>query len=285
MINRITQKQNVMMFFLLFISSLHIFSVQAFFAENFFEQKNAQGMDKVAEEKSITPVKFKARTDHSFLLSADYHYIGKEIDKDKSSGVIVLHDCHSDRSQYSELASTIAAQGLHVLSLDARGYGGSVSKSFSELAIKRNAKDIVSYQNDIALITSYWADDLLAAYQFLRSKVEKSKGIAVVASGCSTNYAVSLAETIHINAMVFITPEMSYAEKERYKNLTDIPTYFISSAHHLATYSTAQELFAWNGAAYSKIQTFKGNRRERQLLNAELNLVNDVAQWLKFNLR
>ena len=280
MMKRINPKRTIITLFLLIHTSLITFTVHAFYA-----QKSETSSDKAMKVKPSAKVAFKAREDHDFLLSADYYYVGKGINKDKSPGVIVLHDCRSERGRYSELAKTIAAQGIHVLSLDFRGYGESVATGYSQLEIKKNAKDIVSYQNDIALITSYWADDLFAAYQLLRTKVDKNQGIAVVASGCSASYAVSLAEKAHIKAMVFLTPEMSYADKERYKNLIDTPNYFISSAHHLASYRTAQELFSWNGSSYSKIQVFKGGRRDRQLIKARLNLVSDIAQWLKFNLR
>ncbi len=284
MIKRISQKQKIIMLFLLFITSLSVFSAQSLARNTFFVKHNEPETATVAE-KNTAKVMFAARSDHDFLLSADYYYTGKNINADKFPGVIVLHDCRSDRSKYSELAQTIAAQGMHVLSLDFRGYGDSIATGFSQLEIKKQSKDIASYQNEIALITSYWADDLLAAYQFLQTKVDKKQGIAVVASGCAANYAVLLAEKVHLKAMVFITPEMSYADKERYKNLIDMPNYFVSSAHHLDSYNTAQELFAWNGASYSKIQVFKGNRRDRQLITARLNLVGDIAQWLKFNLR
>lgn len=280
MIKESTKQQKITMIHLLLFMSFNVFSAQAFSA-----QEKAQAADKKSTAKVSAEVNFKARADHDFLLSADYYYLGKKIDVRKSPGVIILHDCTSDRNQYSELAKTIAAQGIHVLSLDFRGYGGSVAKEFSQLEIKKHSKDIVSYQNEIALITSYWADDLWSAYQFLRKKVDKSKGIAVVASGCAASYAVTLAERIQLSAMVLLTPEMSYRDKERYKNLIDTPNYFISSAHHLASYSTAQELFAWNGASRSKLQVFKGNRRDRKLISANLNLLNDIAQWLKFNLR
>jgi len=273
MINRINLQQKLTLLCVFFITSLSALAAQE------------QQVDKKSKVKPSAQVHFKARSDHDFSLSADYYYLGKKIDQNKSPGVIILHDCRSERSRYSELAKNIAAQGMHVLSLDFRGYGGSVATGFSELEIKKQAKDIVSYQNEIALITSYWAEDVASAHQFLRTKVDKSKGIAVVASGCAASYAVSLAEITHLKALVLLTPEMSYSDKERYKNLIDIPSYFISSARLLASYNTAQELFYWNGASYSKMQVFKGDRRDRQLISAKLNLVSDIAQWLKFNLR
>jgi len=237
----------------------------------------------------VSTARIQANKDHDFLLVGDYLTTKKvvneqtkaQVKRQSTGGVIVLHDCQSNRSRYNSLSETIALQSLHTLSLDLRGYGESVAQGFSELEIKKNAKDIVTYQNDVALLTTYWADDLLAGYKYLRNKMDKNKGIAVVASGCSSAYAVSLAEKIHISALVLITPEMTYGDKERYKNLIDIPTYFIGSTHHQASYSTTKELFDWNGAKRTKMQTFKGDKTNRYLINANEYLVSDIALWLK----
>ena len=225
------------------------------------------------------PVKFKARDDNAFLLTADY-YTGDK----RSGGVIVLHDCKSDRSRYSEMADSLFQQGLHTLALDLRGYGGSVSAEFSRDIIKQNATDIISYQSEMALLTTYWQDDLIAAYQFLRSKIDSKQGIAIVTSGCSAAYGVALAEQILLKSIVMITPQMTYADKERYKNLIDIPSYFITSSHHADSYNAAQELFSWNGSKKSKMQIFKGERYDYHLIAREKALINDISHWVKIHL-
>ena len=223
----------------------------------------------------VQTVKIKARSDHEFLLAADY-YLGAE----NNGGVIVLHDCKNDRRRYKKVASRLAEQGLHTLLVDFRGYGESVAEGFSREQIKKNAKNIVSYQSDMALLTTYWQDDLLAVYQFLRSKLAANKGISIVSSGCSNAYAVALAEKTFLNSMVFITPKMTYSDKERYKNLIDIPSYFVVSTHHQDSYQTAQELFAWSGDKQSKMQILKGDSFAYQLINRKNHLIEDVGHWI-----
>jgi dienelactone hydrolase len=251
---------------------------------------NAQSEQAVKESPKVDPalqyqVKFKARVDHDFLLAADYRFFPNKASAKNMPGVIVLHDCRSDRKTYKSLSTSIAQQGLHTLSLDFRGYGASVAEGYSELAVKKHATDIISYQTEVAVLKSYWSEDLLAAYKFLRNKVDNSKGISIVASGCAGSYAVALSEQVHLNSMVLLTPDMTYADKERYKNLIDIPSYFISSAQHAMSYATAQELFTWNGATHSKLQVYKGDKLNYQIIRAHKYLVNDIALWLKFTLR
>ena len=230
---------------------------------------------KVSSNRHAQQVKFKARTDDDFMLTADY-YAGTT----RAGGVIVLHDCKSDRSRYNAMANALFQRGLHTLTLDLRGYGASISPEFSRDIIKQNATDLVSYQSEMALLTTYWQDDLVAAYQFLRSKVDKNQGIAIVTSGCSAAYGAALAEKILLNSIVMITPQMTFADKERYKKLIDIPSYFITSAHHMESNQVAQELFAWNGSKESKIQTFKGSRYGYYLIAREKSLIDDISQWI-----
>ena len=230
-------------------------------------------------ENSPELVQIQARANDDFLLFADY-YSGDK----RSGGVIVLHDCHSDRSSYSTLAKNLAQQGLHTLLVDLRGYGDSISRAYSLVEIKKKAIDIVSYQGEMASVTANWPDDLLSTFQFLTKKIDKSKGIAVIASGCSGAYAVSLAEKIQLNSIVMITPKMTYSDKERYKNLMDMPSYFITSSNHQDSYETTQELFSWSGDKGSKLQVFKGTTHDYQLISRKKHLINDITLWVKSNL-
>lgn len=230
-------------------------------------------------------VSFKPKPKNQFYLTADYRHFPEKADAKHMGGVIVLHDCKASRKKYKSLTVSLAEQGLHTLTLDFRGYGTSVAPGFSHKEIKKHSNNIVAYQNEMAVLSSYWADDLLAAFNFLRTKVDKSKRISVVASGCSGAYAITLAEKVQLRSLVLLTPEMTFGDRERYKNLIDIPTYFISSAQHAVTYSAIQELFDWNGSERSKMQVLKGDRLDAQLLRSNKYLVNDIALWLKQTLR
>lgn len=268
------------------ISSIVSFSVngQSSMKSNSVTSLSESNQKKKAAEFNYQ-VTIKARKDHEFMLSADYRFLPEKASDQNMPGVIVLHDCDSQREYYKSLSESIANQGIHTLSLDLRGYGKSIAPGYSENQVKKTAKSIGEYQSGVAGLKSYWSEDLFAAYDYLRKKVGINKGISVVASGCSGAYAVSLAEMISLKSLVLLTPEMSYADKERYKNLIDIPTYFISSAQQAMSYATTQELFAWTGDKKSKMQVYKGDKLNYNIINSNKYLVNDIALWLKFTLR
>jgi alpha/beta superfamily hydrolase len=223
-------------------------------------------------------------TDGTLKLVGDY-YQGKKIKNKFSGGVLLLHDCNANRSVYKHLASVLSAAGLHVLSLDFRGYGGSQNEAFSQVKIRRAAKNIQAYQAAIAGLNAYWEKDTLAAFNWLRNKVNNRKQIAVVSVGCSASYAVAIAEKMHVNSLVMVTPTMTYSAKERYKNLADSPTYFISAIHQVESYKIAHELFLWSGSRRSKMQTFKDNSIGHILMRHQKGLDEDIARWLQQNLK
>ena len=84
------------------------------------------------DSKSLNDVKIT--TADGFFLSAKY-FPGKE----SASAVMLLHDCYHDSSVYQGLNSLLSGFGVHVLSLDLRGFGASTSQEFSHQDIKRNA--------------------------------------------------------------------------------------------------------------------------------------------------
>ena len=221
----------------------------------------------------------KISTPDDFQLVANY-YAGEN----NRAGVLLLHGCEETSIRYANLAKKITNKGIHTLALDLRGFGESRSEVFSHDNIKKKAKDIISYQNDVAALTSYWELDILTAFNYLRTKVNKQQGISVVAVGCSSVYAIALAEKMRLSSMVFITPKMTYSGKERYKNLIDIPSYFISSSRHIETFQTAKELFEWNGSDQSTFQIFKNDGYDYNLLRRNAYLLDDISAWLKTTL-
>ncbi len=229
-----------------------------------------------------TPVdisKISITTLDKFQLNGHY-YAGEQ----HSGGVLLLHGCNSDQKAYQDLITLLKKNNLHILSYDFRGYGESQSKRFSKEQLRKAADSILAYQTAMASLTSYWQSDALTAFEWLRKKVAKNKQIAIVSVGCASRYAVAIAEAMHVDSLIMVTPVMDHSDKEHYKNLADKPTYFISTMHQLESYKTAKELFEWNGSLRSKMQIFKGSYVDHALIKKQKGLIYDMARWLTNNL-
>ena len=234
---------------------------------------NQQNNTPIIAIKSPESIKFAV--DDNFSLPGAF-YLGDAL----GAGVLLLHDCSHSSKSYSVLGELLAEQGINALAIDFRGYGSSTSELFSNKALKLKVKNIVSYQAEVAMLTSYWEKDVLYAYNYLRSKIGNEQPISIVASGCAVNEAVQLADKMRVNSFVILSPIMDYMEKEHYKNLMDIPAYFVSSAHHADSFLTAQELFSWNGDSRSTTQVFKGVNQGHNLLRRNKFLAQNLATWL-----
>ncbi|XQW85280.1 alpha/beta hydrolase [Thalassotalea piscium] len=233
------------------------------------------------EESTKEPdhlVKFKTQDE---LLLAGYYFSGAK----EGSGVLLLHDCAHDGASYEPLAKALSALGMHALSLDLRGYGYSASVIYSHDIIKKTSKNLTMYQSEMERITSFWESDLVAAYTYLQNKIGKGQPISVISTGCTAPQAVYLAEKRRVSSFVMITPTFTYMDKEKYKNLIDIPVYFLSSVHHANSYQIAKELFEWNGDPHSTIQTLKGNRFGHNLFYNNSYLINNISTWLNESLK
>jgi predicted alpha/beta hydrolase len=235
---------------------------------------NQQKVSSLIEK--ITPESIKFVVDDDFSLSGDF-YLGDAL----GAGVLLLHDCSHSSKSYSVLGELLADQGVNALAIDFRGYGASTSDVFSNNSLKLKVKNIVNYQAEVAMLTSYWEKDVLYAYNYLRSRIGKEQPISVVASGCAVKEAVLLAEKMRVNSFVILSPIMDHMEKEHYKNLIDIPAYFVSSADDADSFLTAQELFLWNGDSGSTTQVFKGVNQGHNLLRRNKFLTKNLASWLR----
>jgi len=226
-------------------------------------------------KEALTQVSFK--TDDEFMLGG--HYFPGETNQ---AGVLMLHDCYRDGTEYKGLAQSISKAGVHALTLDLRGFGRSTTEQFSHLQIKKNAKDIVTYQSGLVSLTAYWQQDVLTAFKYLKKQMGDKGHIAVVAAGCSAPYAVQLAEKMRLGAMVLVSPKLEYMDKEKYKNLIDFPAYFMAAAFDVETYQTSTELYQWNGDPRSTMQVFKGEHSGFGLLRRQSFLTDNIAQWLQY---
>jgi dienelactone hydrolase len=99
-------------------------------------------------------------------------------------GVILLHQCNRQRKVWDGLASSLAASGIHVLTLDFRGFGESGGTPLEKLtpAQAAEAQDKV------------WPGDVDAAFQHLASTKGVNRDlIGAGGASCGVNQSVQLA--------------------------------------------------------------------------------------------
>jgi len=99
-------------------------------------------------------------------------------------GVLLLHQCNQQRKNWDELAGRLAAAGIHVMTLDYRGYGESGGTRFLDMPGPERAQ----------MVRDKWPGDVDVAYAYLVAQPGVTRGIAGGGgASCGVNQAIQLA--------------------------------------------------------------------------------------------
>lgn len=124
-------------------------------------------------------------------LKVSYYAAGKP-----GPAVLLLHQCNRDRSSWDGLATQMAAAGIHVATLDYRGYGESGGERFLDMSPEKQNAELAK-----------WPADIEVAYQYLlgRPGVDKTR---LGAGGASCGVANAIHVAHHhpeVNTLVLLS--------------------------------------------------------------------------------
>ena len=99
-------------------------------------------------------------------------------------GVMLMHQCNQQRKNWDDLAARLAAAGIHVLSVDYRGFGESGGARFAD----------VPGPERVQMVREKWPGDMDTAFEYL----EAQKGVTHEVAGaggasCGVNQSIQLA--------------------------------------------------------------------------------------------
>ena len=180
-------------------------------------------------------------------LKASYYSPGKP-----GRGVLLLHQCNRDRSVWNDLAMQLAASGLHVLTLDYRGYGESQGERHESLPPEKRAEN-----------AKHWPGDIDVAFRYLVTQpgVDKTR-IGVGGASCGADNAVQTARRHpEVKALVLLSGTTDEAGRAFLEASGTLPVFISASDddHDLLPYMTwlasflrdeRSELIACKGAGH-----------------------------------
>jgi dienelactone hydrolase len=112
-------------------------------------------------------------------LKATYFAVGKP-----GPGVLLLHQCNQQRKNWDSLATSLAAAGINVLTLDYRGFGESGGARAGDLSTADRTK----------MVEEKWPGDVDVAFRYLMEQPGVTKGIAGGGgASCGVNQSIQLA--------------------------------------------------------------------------------------------
>ena len=111
-------------------------------------------------------------------------------------GVVLLHMCNSQRKAWAGVGEKLAAQGVHAIALDYRGYGESGGTPFNEVPQAERQR----------IVQQQWPGDIDAAFEFLVSQpgVDRTR-IGAAGGSCGVDNAIQLARRhAEVKALVLL---------------------------------------------------------------------------------
>lgn len=203
---------------------------------------------------------------------------GKFFSKGMSGpGILLLHQC--DRKPgastgYDRLAGLLADQGFHVLILDFRSYGESISEEFPAGSWER--------------ANEHMRADVEAAYKFLSSQsgvLKETMGVA--GASCGGRQAI-LAGAAHseVKTLILISSTIGGSALSAYARLRHLPVLCITSLDdpYGRTVQSMQQAHANSQNTASELLTFQGPYHGTPLFEQYEELELKIVQWFKIHL-
>ena len=221
-----------------------------------------------AAQPAMIPVSLKAPD--GVTLKASYYSPGKP-----GPGLLLLHQCNSDRSAWAGFAKSAVARGYHVMALDYRGFGESEGQKFGDL------------QSQQPVIAEKWPGDVDAAFAFLIAQpgVDKDR-IGASGASCGVNQAVALASRHpEVKTVVLLsgglTPEArAYLQKSAW-----MPVMASASADDGDSVNTMRFILGWSRNPKNKFVEFKAAGHGTEMFAVEKTLEPQMLDWFEANLR
>ena len=188
-------------------------------------------------------------------------------------GVLLLHQCDQDRRIWGQLPEKMAAKGIHVLTMDNRGYGESGGVPHDKLTPQDTQK----------VVTEKWPGDFDAAFEFL-TKQSGVKGTVMGAGGasCGVNNAIKLARRHpEVKALMLLSGPTDRNGRLFLQKSGDIPV-FVAAAEDDQYQSFPvgmQWLFTLSPSPASRFQSYATGRHGGEMFGPHPELVDMIADW------
>jgi dienelactone hydrolase len=188
-------------------------------------------------------------------------------------GVLLLHMCNTTRKSWEPVAKGLSETGVHVLTIDNRGFGESGGPRF-----EGGTPEVLNG------LREKWPGDFEAAYQFLASQpgVDKSR-IALGGGSCGVTNAVKLAESHgDVKAMVLLAGSTDVAGYNFLLQNSQMPVFTAAAADDEYD-SSAEQLMQWvsnlSQNPGSKFEGFPNGKHGTEIFGTHPELVEHIVAF------
>ena len=132
-------------------------------------------------------------------------------------GVLLLHQCNRQRAIWNGLAQQLASAGVHVLTLDLRGFGESAGDRYDRLSPAAQVKQ-----------RAMWPADIDVAFEYLVSQPGVTRDvIGVGGASCGVSNAVNTARRHpEVKSLVLLSGNSELAGRRFLRGGRHVPAFF-----------------------------------------------------------
>ena len=222
----------------------------------------------VMAQPAITPVTLKAPD--GTTLKATYYSPGKP-----GPGLMLLHQCDSDRTAWAPLAKNAAARGYHVIALDYRGYGESEGQRFQDPQVQGT------------IVEDKWPGDVDAAFTWLTAQpgVDKER-IGAAGASCGVNQSVLLASRHpEVKSVVLLSGGLTAPARTYLAKSDWLPVMASASDDDGGTVDTMRWILGWSRNPKNKFVQFKAAGHGTEMFAVEKTLEPQMLDWFEATVR
>jgi len=188
--------------------------------------------------------------------------------------MLLLHQCNMDRHAWDSLASDLAAAGVHVLTLDFRGYGESGGEKIADAAQRR------------AVMQEKWPHDVDAAYAYLLDQkgVDKSH-VAAGGASCGVTQSSNLAARHHdIKTLLTLSGTATDATRTYISQTPGLAIFGAASEGDTGAAKGIKEILDASKNPRSTIKIYAGTEHGVPMFAKNTELEPMIVAWVKAQL-
>jgi dienelactone hydrolase len=199
-------------------------------------------------------------------LKATYFAAVKE-----GPGVLLMHQCNQQRKTWDELAGKLAAAGIHVLTVDYRGFGESGGTRFLDMPGPERAQTV----------REKWPGDMDSAYAYLMSQKGVTRRIAGAGgASCGVNEAIQLARRHpEVRSLVLLSGNTDLDGRNFLRKSTKVPILLSAADDDQGAVELMEWLYALSPNPSSKFVHYQTGGHGVDMFAPHRELPDMIAEW------
>jgi dienelactone hydrolase len=199
-------------------------------------------------------------------LKATYFAAAKE-----GPGVLLMHQCNQQRKKWDELAEKLAAAGIHVMTVDYRGFGESGGTPFLDIPGPERAQTV----------REKWPGDMDTAYAYLVSQKGVTRRIAGAGgASCGVNEAIQLARRHpEVKSLVLLSGNTNLDGRNFLRKSTQVPILLSAAGDDPGAVELMEWLYALSPNPGSRFVRYQTGGHGVDLFAPHRELPDMIAEW------